>query len=58
METQKLAADWKAAKVDGIMNGDIYQARYPYFRSFTNRGVLELLQLVEQYFPESLSGLK
>jgi hypothetical protein len=56
-ELNQLTTDWKAAKVDSLTDGGIYQARYPYFRSFTNRGVLELLRLLQQYFPNGFSGL-
>jgi len=52
----RLTTDWKVAKVD-LTNGNLYEARYPYFRNYTNRGVLELLQLVQKHFPSSLSGL-
>jgi hypothetical protein len=52
---RQLTASWKAAKVNGLTDGDLYNARYPHFRNFTNRGVLELLQLVQQHFG-ALSG--
>jgi hypothetical protein len=55
---RQLAADWKVAKVDELMRGIIYKACHPHFRSFTNRGVLELLQLVQKYFPDTLSRLE
>ena len=37
--------------------GDQYKTYYPLFREFTDRGVLELLQLVQSHFAGSLKGL-
>ena len=48
----QLTTDWKAARVVAIIDGD---ARSLYFRNYTNRGILELMQLVQQKFPGSLS---
>jgi hypothetical protein len=54
---RQLAAEWKAAKVGSLSDGNLYDACYSYFREYTNRGLLELVQLVQRHFPGSLSGL-
>jgi hypothetical protein len=51
----RLTTEWNSAKVDRLTDGSLFHSRYPYFRDFTNRGVLELLQLVQEYFLGSLS---
>jgi hypothetical protein len=47
----ELTTVWKLSKVDSLAD---CTALYQYFRTFTNRGVLELVQLVQKYFPGSL----
>jgi hypothetical protein len=51
---RQLATDWKSINVDGLTDDNVYQTYYPEFRTFTNRGVLELLQLVQKFFPDRL----
>ena len=51
----QLTADWRAARVDAIIDGD---ARCLYFREYTNRGILELVQLVQQKFPGGESSAR
>jgi hypothetical protein len=52
----RLTTDWKVAKVDWT-NGNLYEACYPYFWDYTNRGVLEMLQLVQKHFPDIFSSV-
>jgi hypothetical protein len=53
---RKLAAKWDAAEVGSFTDGNLYHECYPHFRDFTDRGILELVQLAQQYFPGRLSG--
>ena len=55
-QLQQLTGDWKDIEMYDLESGDSYEAYYPHFHDFTMRGVLELIELVQQHFP-STSGL-
>jgi hypothetical protein len=57
LKLNQLTSDWRRDNVASITNGDRYTSHYPYFRRYTDRGVLELVQLIQQHFPNGLSGL-
>lgn len=50
----QLTADWSTTKFDHL-TADLYDKCYPCFRNFTDRGVLELIQLAQQHFPDHFS---
>jgi hypothetical protein len=52
----QLTSDWEQEDVASITNGDRYSTLYPCFCQYTDRGVLDLVQLVQQYFPDGLLG--
>jgi len=51
-----LTKDWHVAKSVTPETAHQYDTYYPRFREFTNRGVLELVELVQKHFPGSLKG--
>jgi hypothetical protein len=53
-----LTQDWRRTlKTIGPHIADQHRVYYPLFRKFTDRGVLELLQIVQARFGESLKGV-
>jgi hypothetical protein len=50
---RQLTNDWKKVEIGDSTSGDMFEVYYPCFRDFTMRGVLELLELVQQHFPGS-----
>jgi hypothetical protein len=51
-----LTKDWHVAKSVTPETAHQYDTYYPRFREFTNRGVLELVELVQKHFPGGLKG--